>query len=115
MFLNEIIDQIECEMVCANRCPQWNTAPYDSTKCRCYKRECIEVIEQAVIDIQQQAEQIEKLSRSNEIYKLQARDRRQQIAELQAENQRLKELLFACYDDVSQAMQAKIDKERTGQ
>ena len=31
------------------------------------------------------------------------------------EIQRLKELLFACYDDVSQAMQAKIDKERTGQ
>ena len=38
------------------------------------------------------------------------------IEDQQAEqNQRLKELLFACYDDVSQAMQAKIDKERTGQ
>ena len=38
------------------------------------------------------------------------------IEDQQAEqNQRLKELLFACYDDVSQAMQAKIDKERKGQ
>ena len=61
MFLSEIIDEIEAEMVCANRCPQWNRAPYDRTKCRCYKRECVEVIEQAVIDIYNLKAEIDRL------------------------------------------------------
>jgi hypothetical protein len=66
MILSEIIDEIEAEMVCANRCPQWNKAPYDRTKCRCYKRECVEVIEQAVIDIDNLRAEIERKEKENE-------------------------------------------------
>ena len=61
---------------------------------------------------EQQAEQIREIeTRNNALMCIGVKKEEQ----YKAENQRLKELLFACYDDVSQAMQAKIDKERNGQ
>ena len=72
----------------------------------------VEVVATLVNEWDQQAEQIRELeTRNNALMCIGVKKEEQ----YKSENQRLKELLFACYDDVSQAMQAKIDKERNGQ
>jgi len=61
-----VVGYIKDDMVCANNCPMQNKSPYKISKCTCYKKDVL----------------VEILRKST------------QVEQLQAENERLKELLL---------------------